>query len=77
MSKLQEKPSALKREHPAPQKIVGHFCPPEYGIFYGSKEPIESGSNTDPDPQHWLPYFLVLDDRSARSGNQFNTFLYP
>jgi hypothetical protein len=53
MSKLQEKPSALKREHPAlPKnefyelfsKFVGHFCPP--GSGYGSKEPIES------DPQH-------------------------
>jgi hypothetical protein len=47
MSKLQEKPSALKREHPALQKmkfiykkfyVVGHFCPP--------------GSGSDPDPQH-------------------------
>jgi hypothetical protein len=38
MSKLQEKPSALKREHPALQKMkflyffmfVGHFCPPGF-----------------------------------------------
>ncbi len=34
-SKLQEKPSAHKSEHPAPQNtfliFVGHFCPPESG----------------------------------------------
>jgi hypothetical protein len=37
MSKLQEKPSALKREHTALQSLkflpffVGHFCPPGSG----------------------------------------------
>jgi hypothetical protein len=49
MSKLQEKPSALKREHPALRKMkflnliffVGHFCPPGSGS--GSTELIESG----------------------------------
>ncbi len=28
--------------------FVGHFCPP------GSTDPIESGSNPDPDPQPWF-----------------------
>ncbi len=41
--KLQEKPSALKREHPALQNMkilyffsifVGHFCPPGSGSGY-------------------------------------------
>jgi hypothetical protein len=31
--------------------FVGHFCPP------GSTDPIESGSNTDPDPH---PGFMTL-----------------
>jgi hypothetical protein len=59
MSKLQEKPSTLKREHPALQKIdlinffsmfLSHFLPfwiririPN-PVGYGSREPIESGS---------------------------------
>jgi hypothetical protein len=56
-SKLQEKPSALKREHAALQQMkfinffsifVGHFCP----LGSGSGNPIESGSN--PDQQHCL-----------------------
>jgi hypothetical protein len=42
------KPSALKREHPALQKM--NFCPP--GSAYGFRDPIESRSNPDPDPQH-------------------------
>jgi hypothetical protein len=50
MSKLQKKPSALKREQPALHKMnfffffstfVGHFCPPGSGS--GSRDPIESG----------------------------------
>jgi hypothetical protein len=58
-SYLQEKPSALKRQHLALQKrnfinffsmLVGHFCPP--GSGYGSMDPIDSGSN--PDPQDWI-----------------------
>jgi hypothetical protein len=59
MSKLQEKPSALKENI---QKFVGLFAlldsPPELesGFGYGSRNTIESGSNpdTDPDldPQH-------------------------
>ncbi len=57
MSTLQEKPSALKREHPALQKLkfinffmfVGHFCPP--GPGHGSRDTIESG---------WKKLFLVV-----------------
>ncbi len=30
--------------------FVGHFCPPGSG----STDPIESGSNWDPDPQPWF-----------------------
>ncbi len=52
-SKLQKKPSALKRSHPTLKNMnfskkvtfVGHFCPPGSG----STDPIESGS--DPNPQ--------------------------
>ncbi len=47
MSKLQEKPSALKREHPAlffVSMFVGHFCPPgSGGSRYGSRYLTESG----------------------------------
>ncbi len=51
MPKLQEKPSALKKEHPAL-----HFClldpdpDCESGSRYGSREPIESGSTTQKNP---------------------------
>jgi hypothetical protein len=61
MYKLQKKPSALKREHPALKniKFLNFFLlswvifalldpDPEYG--YGSNDPIEYGSNSDPDP---------------------------
>jgi hypothetical protein len=68
MFNLQEKPSAIKREHPALQKMkfINYFiffwlifalldphpdC--KSGSGYGSRDPIESGS--DPDPQHCLP----------------------
>jgi hypothetical protein len=52
MSKLQEKPLALKRGHPALQKmkfitfsyVCGSLCPPRSG--YGSRGPIESGYTT-------------------------------
>ncbi len=70
-SKLQEKPLAFKIEHPALQKIkfinffsifMGHFCPPvsESGSGWESwsRDPIESGSNPDPDPQHCFECFL-------------------
>jgi hypothetical protein len=57
MSKLQKKPSALKRGHPTLQNInfynffstfVGYFCPPGSGS--GFTDPIESGSKPDPQP---------------------------
>jgi hypothetical protein len=69
MSQLQEKPSALKREHPALQKmkfinfflclwVIFALLGPdgESGSGYRSRDPIESGSNQDsyPDPQHWF-----------------------
>ncbi len=39
--------------------FVGYFCLDlgpdcESVSGYGSRNPIESGSNPDPDPQHWL-----------------------
>jgi hypothetical protein len=60
MSKLQEKPSALKREHQALKKIkwvIFGFLYPDLDpncilSGYGSRDPIESGSNPDPDPRH-------------------------
>ncbi len=86
MSKLQEKTSALRREHPALQKIefiyfsmfVGHFFRP--GSGNGPRDPVKSGSNLDPDmdpdPQHYLEEYFVsvfnpLVYRSSSSG------LYP
>jgi hypothetical protein len=68
-SKLQKKPSALKREHPALQnmKFLNFFLllwvifalldpdpDSEYGS--GSTDLIESGSNTDPDPKPCFVY---------------------
>jgi hypothetical protein len=65
MSKLQEKPSALKREHPELQKMkVINFLLCLWVIFAlldpdpianpdtdtGNRDPIESGSNPDSDP---------------------------
>ncbi len=39
--------------------FVGHFCPPGSGS--GSTDPIESGSNQDPDSQPWYrQYHTVL-----------------
>jgi hypothetical protein len=65
MSKLQKKPSALKRGHPTLQNMnfyqffstfVGHFCllDPDPDSESGSTGPIKSGSNPDPDPKHWV-----------------------
>ncbi len=55
-SKLQEKPSALKREHPALQKIK---CVTNCFIFlWVIYAPIESGSN--PNPQQWLAYITYV-----------------
>jgi hypothetical protein len=60
MSKLQEKPSALKREHPpALQKMnlltfsmfAGHFCPPWIWIQIVNPDPeTDPGTPLNPDP---------------------------
>ncbi len=65
--KLQKKPSALKRGHPALQNmnfkkkfillwvIFALLDPdPDSESGSGSTDPIESGSNPDPDPQSWI-----------------------
>jgi hypothetical protein len=67
MSKLQKKPSALKREHPALQsmKFLNFFLllwvilallDPDPDSKYGSGSTglIESGSNLDQDLEPWL-----------------------
>ena len=63
-SKLQKKPSALKKEHPALQNmkflkfflllwVIFALLDPDPDSEYGSgsTDPIESVSNWDPDPQ--------------------------
>ncbi len=71
----EKKPSALKRGHPTLQNMnfykicstfEGHFCPPGSGS--GSTDPIESGSN--PDPQ---PCFLQLEFHSRITGAGLRT----
>jgi hypothetical protein len=60
---LQKKPSALKREHPALQNmkflkfflllwVIFGLLNPDLDPEYGSRsiDPIESGSNSDPQP---------------------------
>ncbi len=63
MSKLQKKSQTLKREHPALQNmkflifstlgVIFALLDPDSDSEYGSgsTDPIESGSNSDPDPQ--------------------------
>jgi hypothetical protein len=60
-SKLLEKPSALKREHPPLQKKKFINCFLFFSAIFalldpvresGSKDPFKSGSNPDPGPQH-------------------------
>jgi hypothetical protein len=56
MSKLQKKPSALKKEHPALQnmKFLIFFYPdPDSENGSGPTDQIESGLNPDPDPKPW------------------------
>jgi hypothetical protein len=50
MLELEEKPSALKKEHPAlhKMKFVDHFCPPG------------SGLDPDSDPQHCLQNYSPM-----------------
>jgi hypothetical protein len=71
MSKLQEKPSALKKAQPALQNMkflslfsifVGNVCPPwsGYGSAFSTLIWIQrTKSNVDPDPQHWQINSLV------------------
>jgi hypothetical protein len=64
MSKLQKKPSALKRGHPALQNmnfykfflllwVIFGLLDPDPDSESGSTGPIEYGSNPDPDPKPW------------------------
>jgi hypothetical protein len=64
MSKLQEKPSALKRGHPTLQNmnfykfflllwVIFALLDPGPDSESGSTGPIEYGSNPDPDPKPW------------------------
>ncbi len=70
--KLQEKPSALKREHPALQNMKFlHFflflqiifalldLDPEFETGAGSTDLVEFGS--DPDPKHCIPALHWVD----------------
>jgi hypothetical protein len=51
MSKLGEKPSALKREHPAPQKLKFITFFPFLLLIFAllDPNPVEN-----PDPEHWM-----------------------
>jgi hypothetical protein len=60
-SKLQKKPSALKRGHPTLQNMnfkknstfVGHFCPPGSGSGFRIRIPNPDPlTRLNPDPQH-------------------------
>ncbi len=68
MSKLQKKPSALKRGHPTLQNmnfykfflllwVIFALLDPDPDSQSGSTDPIESGSNPAPDPQ---PYSVLM-----------------
>ncbi len=69
-SKLQEKPSALKTEHPAFQNITFLLVlwviyalldsDPDSESGSGSTDLIESGFNSDPDLKHWLHLYQVV-----------------
>jgi hypothetical protein len=71
MSKLEEKPSALKREHPALQKLkfINFFLCLLVVFALLDPDPDESGDliefrsnpdDTDPDPQHWRKRLFLL-----------------
>ncbi len=73
MSKQEEKPSALKREHPALKKMKFiNFFLCLWVIFalldrsgYGSRDPIESGSGFgSTGSQHWSSYFVEAQNAS-------------
>ncbi len=81
-SKLQEKPSAIKREHKAQQNMtffrtvgnvfdfsifVSNFCLPGSGSGSGFSRPNQCGS--EPDPQHWKKVWLrsnLLDKKRSK-----------
>jgi hypothetical protein len=96
-SKLQKTPWALEREHPALQKMkfLNFFLllwvvialldtdpDSEYGSESGSTDPIESGSNWDPDPdsQPWKIYILVrreiISSRYSQRGKFRKIFFF-
>ncbi len=73
-SKLQKKPSALKRKHPALQNmkflnffllswvifvLLDPYPDPDSKYVSGFTDLIESGSNTDPDPQYWILFVML------------------
>jgi hypothetical protein len=77
MSKLQEKPSGLKREHPALQKMkfINFFlclCVIFALLDPGSRsrDPSESGSNPNPAPQHWLEVPDPCKTETCKSRNK-------
>jgi hypothetical protein len=81
MSQQQEKPSALKREHLALQKMkfincfstfLGHSFP--YGS--GSRDPIESRSNLIRDPQDFKDQLLVSENINLVTSKVFFTDKY-
>ncbi len=63
--KFQEMPPDLQGEYSALQnmKFINFFlfCGPFCLSVSGSKDPVESGSNLDPDPQHWFQ--LVMNPK--------------
>jgi hypothetical protein len=89
-SKLLDKPSDLKREHPALQKMKFINCflflwavfalldpdpDCESRSGYGSRDPIEFGSNPYPDPQHCrkrLLSFFHFTGKETGYGMAFN-----
>ncbi len=48
--------------------FVGYFCPPRTGSGYWSRDPIESGSNPDPDPRHCLSWCFFIYVYSVEDG---------
>jgi hypothetical protein len=69
MSKLQKKPSALKRGHPTLQNMNFYQFFTTFALLdpdpdsesgSGSTGPIESGSNPDPDPKPCVKETFVL-----------------
>jgi hypothetical protein len=67
MSKLQEKTSALKREHPALQKMkVINFFQCLWVIFALLDPDTDQGTPLNPDPQHCL-------NKTTRNLNNLNS----